>query len=420
MLPLYTVAQDPQLFIHSIDWSDDGSHFAVTTHEGLSIYDALLNPVAVYTFPPDLSTVPVIDFSPDGSRIFVGSTRPAQGFAAGNRIADGIWDTTTLQPMVDLDHDDILFFTSQWSSDGTMIAFRSRDDRGTNIYSAEDGELLRSFSSMNWQVGAEIGPRWSPDNSRFATLSGRDGLLILDAVTGDDIGRYPMPVTRIDSISWSPDSTQLALVTITDAAIGSPESIPTGESGKAALVAVLVVDTETGRVVNSISGIPTGILSIAWSPDGKQLAGNTTDGAVLVWDAEQGTLIDGYRVAPYRVKLLQYSPYSGRILIGFNPGEPFSSSSETALTTPSYQQTMLDGVLQFIVPAPSLDRLASVQAACGAQPDIGTLLPVPDRTADLDTYVTQIESAPDDAIPPGCKADLLAVAAALAAQAGGP
>ncbi|MCA9914112.1 MAG: WD40 repeat domain-containing protein, partial [Anaerolineae bacterium] len=243
-------AQDiqPPPFIHSLDWSEDGSHFALATSENLTIYDASLNPVAVHVFPSELSEVPIIDLSPDGSRIFVGSPNLAPEFVIRNRIPKAIWDTTTFLSVLDLDQDDILFFTSQWSSDGRMISFRDSYDRGTNIYSTEDGALLRRFDFGIWRAGTM--PIWSPDNRHFATLDSDDFihlniLVILDALTGQSLARYPIPVTHIDSISWSVDSTHIALVTTTDVALGSPESIPTGESSKAALVAILIVDTET-------------------------------------------------------------------------------------------------------------------------------------------------------------------------------
>lgn len=97
------------------------------------------------------------------------------------------------------------------------------------------------------------------------------------------------------------------------------------------------------------------------------------------------------------------SPYGGRLAYG----QVFDANS-TGISP-----------FQIIVPAPSLERLAAIAALCvqdsaTRSAEVNNLTrQAPAALDDLPAFVTQVEALPDDAIPPACKADLLAVAAAL-------
>ncbi len=189
------VAAQLQANILAMDWSADGSRFAITTRLGLSIYDRSLNQIAYQAFPTNIEfVVPSIALSPDGTRIFV-----------GNGIENRILDTTTLAPMVDFQDTSILFYTSQWNSDGSEIAFRRGDDRATEIYDATTGDLLRSFSSQLWRVGffnLRGMPIWSPDNAYFAGVINADTVVVFDANSGQELAQYQIGSEKIDDIVW--------------------------------------------------------------------------------------------------------------------------------------------------------------------------------------------------------------------------
>jgi hypothetical protein len=80
-------------------------------------------------------------------------------------------------------------------------------------------------------------------------------------------------------------------------------------------------------------------------------------------------------------------------------------------------QTFLDGAVQIVVPAPSLEKLKMITEACNTQLTVEQLLITQINEKQLSTFTTQVNGLTNAQIPPGCKADLLAVANALMAHA---
>ena len=118
--------QDVTSNIFSFDWSDDGSRFATVSRTELTIYDELLNPIANEVFPPEIGfELPSINLNANGTRIYV-----------GNDTERRILESANLQPIIDFSDESIAYWSSQWNSDSSEIAFRTRDGRSTVIYDA--------------------------------------------------------------------------------------------------------------------------------------------------------------------------------------------------------------------------------------------------------------------------------------------
>lgn len=64
-------------------------------------------------------------------------------------------------------------------------------------------------------------------------------------------------------------------------------ALPYGQGG----VDPIVVDTRTGEIETRLPGLTGSIpVMVSWSPDGRHIAGSSTDGSVAVWDAGDGAL----------------------------------------------------------------------------------------------------------------------------------
>ncbi len=417
---LCILAQNPaaaqlQANIHSMEWSADGSRFAITTRGGLSIYDRSLNQLAYQAFPTNIEfEVPSISLSPDGTRIFV-----------GNGVENRILDTTTLAPVVDFQNASILFYSSQWNSDGSEIAFRRGDDRGTDIYDATTGNLLRSFSSQAWSYGffnLKAMPMWSPDNAYFAGVIGDDSVVIFDANSGQEVTRYQISGEQIHEIAWSPDQTnpRLAVVTLADVEPGSPDSFSYVMGGKtrARRFSLFVVDALSGIVLSSTTGLRDPLSQLAWSSDSSQLAGKDGHRRLYVWDPNTGDLIDSYLTEPYQVRVLEYSPYSGRLLLAYNIRfESQQRADDEFIPLSTFARTEFDGVLQFVAPAASPEKIQSILSLCATDPDTITTGNSFIASGQYGEFMQWLGQQDESIIPPVCADDLQLIAEAVSLTA---
>jgi WD40 repeat protein len=127
----------------------------------------------------------------------------------------------------------------------------------------------------------------SPDGRYFASAGfgsvlsagvyiSHAGVRVWDAVSGDLVHDLHGHLGNVKTVAFSPDGEQLA----------------SGASDRR----VIVWDVETGAKLASLEGHTGGVASIAFSPDGKQLyssgsppyVGAPMDGTVRVWDAHTG------------------------------------------------------------------------------------------------------------------------------------
>ena len=279
-------------------FAPDGETIAVSACDGKTggmILDAATAEILVDLGPGSVSSVA---FSPDGRRI-VGRT---------NDTGATIWETRTGDPIVRLEGHTGVVIGTAFSPDGTMVATGALDGTA-RVWEASSGRPLLTLSghgggvalvdfspdgsrlltggadgtarvwdvlptggSESWSLAA--GPlsdvRFSPDGSRLL-VQGDDGAWSLEASDGEPLGSL--------DLTWN------------DASFG-----PGGETLAVAGDGAHLIDAETGAEIQTFGG-SRWVPSIALNPDGTLVATGTDQvgpdpAKVVVWDVATGRRLD--------------------------------------------------------------------------------------------------------------------------------
>lgn len=145
-------------------------------------------------------------------------------------------------------------FGPAWSPDGTRIAFASERDGNLEIYVMNaDGSgatRLTNHPATDW------GPTWSPDGARIAFASERDGdgeIYVINA-DGSGVKRLTNDPARDFAPAWSPDGARIAFTSSID---GNGE--------------IYVMNPDGSRLTN-LTNNPSWDANATWSPDSARIA----------------------------------------------------------------------------------------------------------------------------------------------------
>jgi len=160
----------------------------------------------------------------------------------------------------------------------------------------------------------DVDPAWSPDGSRIAFASNRDGLMAIFVMNddGSDVKRLTSPTSSSHSPAWSPDGREIAFAS--------------AREGNADIYVMNADGTDVRRLTSDASAD----LDPAWSPDGSRIAFSTErnknaeiyvmsrDGSNVsrltannTWDGQPAWSPDGTRIAfaQTRCDLNRYPDY---------------------------------------------------------------------------------------------------------------
>jgi TolB protein len=193
---------------------------------------------------------PVLEWSPDGTRIAWETTQRSEEVLLGINVIDlATGEINELAP-------EQASAMPAWSPDGSRIAFISYRDEGathSDIYIMEaDGTNIRRFADTG---GDDLAPRWSPDGRRIVWWApGEEGppphlfMAEVDDGKAKELGTGSRPV-------WSPDGRHIAFM----------------DEVEEDNVEIFVMDLDTEERVN-VTNDPAGDMWVVWSPDGGSLA----------------------------------------------------------------------------------------------------------------------------------------------------
>ncbi len=168
--------------------------------------------------------------------------------------------------------DDPIIFSVAFSPDGSQIATLSESGPSwLRLWDATTGEMLREVAlPLDGRVIATTDGHlaFSPDGASIAVAYTNPVARVIDTRTGD-VALELAHELSINSVAWSPDGTQLATV--------DPDSD-----------APILWDAASGERVMTTT-VESAIANIAFSPDGNLLVGGGE--TVQLWNAESGDLV---------------------------------------------------------------------------------------------------------------------------------
>jgi WD40 repeat protein len=317
--------------------------------------------------------------------------------------------------------------TLKWSPNGTQIASGSPD--GTvRIWDALTGALTNAiqFSQSSGGLRAILDIDWSPDSTLIAGARETGSVIIWDVRTGERRTSYSHDSMAL-TVAWNPSNDIVAsggldgkmllwdannhnlreFAAISSSDFGPVDSVAWDTNGERIAIStrrggIQVFNFFTQTLDFQISQPPRNIVSVSWSPDGRELAVADSETITIV-DASTELIID--RISgDGRLDALTWSPYGGQLAFRNSTSQPMTSISR------------LDGAVQIVVPAPSLERLQAIADACNAPVAVEQSLTASLQADQLGNFITQVEALSESTIPPACAADLIAVAEALQNQ----
>lgn len=116
-------------------------------------------------------------------------------------------------------------------------------------------------------VSPIVSARFSPQGTLLA-LGAYTEVRLIDPESGKTLATLPGHADYVRSIAFSPDGKELA------AAGGLPQRA--GE--------IKIWDLQTKQLISTLSGHKDCIYSVAWSPDGRMLASGSYDKSIKLWD----------------------------------------------------------------------------------------------------------------------------------------
>jgi WD40 repeat protein len=153
--------------------------------------------------------------------------------------------------------------------------FLGRGDRNhVTLMSAGDGQTLGQLAGQLSHAGCLA---FSPDGKWLAAGSRRGAVAVWDLATGQEKCRLERHGSLIAALAFSPHGQTLAVGLLPAPGSTAPDASR-----------VLLCDTATGQVKQTLPGHDGGSRCVAFASDGRVLATGGDDGLVRLWEVHSG------------------------------------------------------------------------------------------------------------------------------------
>lgn len=318
--------------VERLTWSPDARQLA-SVGENVRLWDISSGGI-LSSIPDHISDVYCLAWSPDGKQIASGSQNGAIY----------LWDSvrgkmvTTLVPIEPRWADCIA-----WSPTGHLLASAHKGFSNSQVYiwDVKTGQVLKQLKPRT-MTGETLVLTWSPDGSQL-TAGTQYTVDVWDAVSGHCISsvKYDRTMTA-QCADWFPGRKWLAIGSEYDGTVQiwdigsntmyaeftshtkdvrslawSPDGNQLASGSWDGTAFILEINSKKpSRLMQEYSSIN----SIAWSPNGKWLATGSHDWAVRVWDAASKQLLATFEEQRSFIFSVAWSPNSQRLASGSSDG----------------------------------------------------------------------------------------------------
>ncbi len=276
-----------------LGWSSDGLHLAASGTTGAAVWDPVSGKL-LYVKEIKEGMINRLAFSPDGSLLVL----PSEGGDPTAKCYVSILDAKTGQDLVTFAAHDAYVQHASFNPAGTQFVTASGDgtikiwDLTKTLASGEGQSIL----TVTFSKGTTPWAAWfSPDGKHLATANDDLKIHFLDAKSGKELWQAP---TDSYDLSFSPNGGRMVV------------------SGSMGMLDVL--DTSTGKRLSRTFGGTLNIESLLFNRDGTRLATASKDGMVKIWAFSEDALSPLLTLSGHKDKVasLAFSPDGGQLASG--------------------------------------------------------------------------------------------------------
>ena len=165
-------------------------------------------------------------------------------------------------------------------------------DKTIKVWDAETGEVRRTIRGHDEEITSVA---FGPEGRRIVTGSYDGTVRIWDVETGEECCRCEGHGNKVLGVDFGPKGNRVASASIDRT--------------------LCIWDAHTGKRILSCSAEGAGFRAVSFSPDGRRIAG-VIEGAVKVFDAQDGSEASSIKELPHRLHCLDFSPDGKRIITG--------------------------------------------------------------------------------------------------------
>jgi len=327
--------------LDQVDWNPRGDEAAIGGGNRLVFVlpevTGLDPEAARQKFGGHASRVTALTWNPDGRYILSGG-------AAGNAL---LFDTQTEGRWQTRMNDNAFTTWADWSPDGEKILLTVVTPEGRiQLWDPASETKIKEFPQT---FEREAQAMFTPDGRRFAAILSDDSVGLIDVDSGEIERRFASPGRSPVEFHFSPGGAQLAMLTLDEDGPGSVSVWDTESGARLRSITDVVPDAgfdwsandhlalqtpagvieiwdmNNGRCALEITGEFGELAWLAFSPDGRRLAGAESgagirNGLVHIWDLDRPGDPITFRAHAEAIQWLAWSPDGKRLATrSFNP-----------------------------------------------------------------------------------------------------